>query len=70
MRFTEEFRDAIGKYWKLMLAWTTAELLLVAANYSLAAFSYSVAVVLFVLGAVNLAGAGISCAYVIARDAQ
>ena len=62
-----EMQSAIEKYWKLFLLWTAATLLLLVANLAVPA-SYALGASLFVVGAIALGAAGISCAYVIARD--
>ena len=67
MGIREEFETGLRKYAGLMLLWTLATVLELAALVWMS-FSFAVGLVMFYLGGITLGAAGLGCAYTIARD--
>lgn len=63
----QEFSDALDRYKYLMLLWTVACSFALAAHVAIGTFAI-LGLVCFILAAATTTTAGVSCAYVIARD--
>lgn len=64
-----EFTDAMHQYRFLMLLWTVACAFALAAHVVIGSFAV-LGLVMFILAAATTTTAGVSCAYVIARDSM